>query len=74
MKNNLLFEIGTEEIPARLINKTLEQLEAISRNKFKENRISHGQVEVFATPRRLVLFVHDMEDKQENLEKEKHFF
>lgn len=68
MNKDLIFEIGTEEIPARVMNKSLEQLKSIAESKFKENRINYGAISVFGTPRRLALYVKDIWDKQEDLE------
>lgn len=68
LKKDLVFEIGTEEIPAKFMNKSLEQLKSIAENKFKENRIGYGKINVFGTPRRLTLYVEEMLDKQEDLE------
>ena len=56
LKKDLVFEIGTEEIPAKFMNKSLEQLKSIAENKFKENRIGYGKINVFGTPRRLTLY------------------
>lgn len=68
MNKDLVFEIGTEEIPAKFMNKSLEQLKSIAENKFRENRIGYGKINVFGTPRRLTLYVKEMCDKQEDLE------
>ena len=68
MKKDFVFEIGTEEIPAKFMNKSLEQLRTIAENKFKENRLNYEKVNIYGTPRRLTLYVLDMCDKQEDLE------
>lgn len=57
---NLLLEIGTEEIPARFCGPALEQLKANAAKALTEARIGYGLVDVFGTPRRLVLYVRDM--------------
>lgn len=67
-KNDLLFEIGTEEIPARLMLNTLEQLETNAANKLDENRLNFNKIEVMGTPRRLGLLVYGLEEMQEDLE------
>ncbi|MTI49421.1 glycine--tRNA ligase subunit beta [Sporosalibacterium faouarense] len=66
--NKYLLEIGTEEIPSRLINIALDQLENNTRKLLKEERIGFGSVKTFATPRRLTLIIEELSDKQDDLE------
>lgn len=66
MTKDLLFEIGTEEIPARFMAGALQQFESIARNKFNELRVKYSQVQVVGTPRRLVLIVQDVAECQED--------
>lgn len=54
----LLFEIGTEEIPANFMHAALENLQLLAESKMKELRIPFTQVTVYGTPRRLA-FVAD---------------
>lgn len=68
LKRDLIFEIGTEEIPAKYMNKSLEQLKSVAENLFKENRICYSEAKTYGTPRRLTLYVKDILDKQEDLE------
>lgn len=67
---DLVFEIGTEEIPAKFMNRTLAQLKEIAEKALLENRIGYKSLETYGTPRRLVLYVKDMAEKQEDLETE----
>jgi len=67
---DLVFEIGTEEIPAKFMNRTLAQLKEIAEKALLENRIGFKSLETYGTPRRLVLYVRDMAEKQEDLETE----
>ena len=62
--NDFLLEVGTEEVPAGYIEPALEALAAILVQKMAENRISHGAVSTFGTPRRLVVRIDDMAAKQ----------
>ncbi len=55
MAKDLLFEIGTEEIPARFMPNALKQLEEEAKKIFSENRISYHSLRALGTPRRLVL-------------------
>ncbi|MEA4960328.1 glycine--tRNA ligase subunit beta [Lutispora sp.] len=70
MSRDLVFEIGTEEIPAKFMNKTLDQLKEVSEKSFTENRINFKSLETYGTPRRLVLYVKALDEKQEDLETE----
>lgn len=64
---DLLLEIGTEEIPARFIDKTLHNMEESMKGLLMESRIEYGEINVFGTPRRLVLIVNEMSESQKEL-------
>lgn len=64
---NLLLEIGTEEIPARFIPPSLKQLKELTQDKLKERRIDFNSVEVYGTPRRLVLMIKGLVEQQKDL-------
>jgi glycyl-tRNA synthetase beta chain len=64
---DLLFEIGTEEIPAGFLEPALAQLETRFCRKAAELKIDHGAVRVMGTPRRLALIVRDVVDKQQDI-------
>ena len=67
----LLFEIGTEEIPSGYLNNALEDFKNLALNKFKELRLRvEGELKTFGTPRRLVLIAENISDKQEDIEEE----
>jgi glycyl-tRNA synthetase beta chain len=68
--NNLLLEIGTEEIPAGYIVPALEALSATLSKKLTDARIAHGEAKIFGTPRRLAVEIADVADRQESLETE----
>ncbi|WP_459837562.1 glycine--tRNA ligase subunit beta [Halanaerobaculum tunisiense] len=70
MSKDLLLEIGTEEIPARFMLSTFEQLEELAQEKFSNQRIEVGNIKATGTPRRLVLYLKDVADKQDDLHKE----
>ena len=57
---DLLFEIGTEELPAGFILPALEQLQQNFIRKATELQLGFGQVKVAGTPRRLALIVQDL--------------
>ncbi len=56
--SEILFEIGTEEIPARFMKQTLADIESNAKKKLSEAKITYKDLTVKSTPRRLVLQVH----------------
>ncbi len=64
--NDLLFEIGTEEIPAGFLNPAAKQLQALFESKAKKLKLPFGSVKTFCTPRRLALLVSSLADRQED--------
>ncbi len=68
MSKDLLFEIGTEEIPSKYMPKTLQQAKVLTEAKLKEKRIKFDEVKTYGTPRRIVIFVNNISQNQEDLE------
>ncbi len=66
----LLFEIGTEEIPASYVPPALEQLSKIATDSLTEHRIPFGEIQTFGTPRRITLAIKDVNILQESQETE----
>ncbi|RCW45376.1 MULTISPECIES: glycine--tRNA ligase subunit beta [unclassified Halanaerobium] len=64
MSKTLLFEIGTEEMPAETMQKFRKDYLGTALKIFDKNRIKFKNMEVYSTPRRLVLFVEDLLEKQ----------
>ena len=64
MSNELLFEIGTEEIPAGFLSKAVTDMEEMIRKALHEKRIAFESVHCLATPRRLVLHIADLAPNQ----------
>ena len=62
--DSLLLEIGTEEIPAGYIEPALNALSTMLLKKLDDGRIEHGSARTFGTPRRLVLEVKNVSDRQ----------
>ena len=67
---DLLFEIGTEEIPASYVPPALEQLSKIATDSLTEHRIPFGDIQTFGTPRRITLAIKDVQTLQESQETE----
>lgn len=70
MAKDLLFEIGTEEIPAHVMPGTLAQLKEHAEQAFKENRIAFDAIRTLGTPRRTALLVKGLAEKQEDVTSE----
>ena len=66
MTHDLVYEIGTEEIPAGYLPPAARQLRESASSFFAENHIVPASVETEATPRRLVLFAKGLPDRQED--------
>ncbi|MGR3180016.1 MAG: glycine--tRNA ligase subunit beta [Candidatus Anammoxibacter sp.] len=67
---NLLYEIGTEELPAGYIRPALKQMETLLGNILNEARVSFKQIYTAGTPRRLTIFAETIDDKQTSIEEE----
>jgi glycyl-tRNA synthetase len=50
----LVFEIGTEEMPPAEARSALAQLRRLLTERLAATRLAHGELRVFATPRRLI--------------------
>ncbi|GAA0579637.1 glycine--tRNA ligase [Paractinoplanes ferrugineus] len=57
---SLVLEIGTEELPPAECRAALTYLEQQIKNGLDGTRLEHGEVRVFATPRRLIAVVADV--------------
>ncbi|MDY6845573.1 MAG: glycine--tRNA ligase subunit beta [Chloroflexota bacterium] len=65
-----LLEIGTEEIPPSDLTSALNQLQSAVSVVLDEIRLSHGEVKVMGTPRRLVVYIEDLAARQPDLSQE----
>lgn len=63
----LLIELGSEELPAGYIRPALEGFSALLQQELAQNRIDHGSIRVYATPRRLTLLVEEVAARQRPL-------
>ena len=64
--SELLFEIGTEEIPAGYIQPALETIAAEAAKKLQALGLTFGAIRTYGTPRRLTLVVKELQAKQED--------
>ncbi len=68
---DLLFEILSEEIPARMQAKARENLGALVLKGLDEAGVQYGVVETYSTPRRLVLHVAGLPERTPDLSEER---
>jgi glycyl-tRNA synthetase beta chain len=67
----LLMEIGTEEIPAGFVPQALTDLESRAKKELEANRIDFNGIKTLGTPRRLVLVIDSVAEKQRDEETKK---
>ncbi len=67
----LLLEIGTEEIPAGFVPQALMDLESLAKKELEASRIEISGAKTFGTPRRLVLLIESVPEKQRDEETRK---
>src|SRR5262249_32965364 len=70
MNQDLLFEIGVEELPSSFVAAALAALPSLCKKRLAELRLSHGDVRGYGTPRRLALIVRDLAERQADLREE----
>ncbi len=69
-KQDLLLEIGLEEMPARFLHDSMVQLGEKLTGWLAEKNIAHGEVKLFNTPRRLAVYIKDVAEKQADIQEE----
>ncbi|HXX35253.1 MAG TPA: glycine--tRNA ligase subunit beta [Thermodesulfobacteriota bacterium] len=67
----LLLEIGTEEIPAGFVPQALTDLESLSKRELEASRVDFSGIRTLGTPRRLVLLIQSVSEKQRDEETRK---
>ncbi len=66
--NDLLIEIGTEELPPKALLKLSQSFEKSVADDLKEAGLEHTGIKAFAAPRRLALLVTELAEKQADRE------
>ncbi len=66
MSRLLVFEIGTEEIPSAPLYAAIGDLKAGAESALRAARLEHAEVRTYGTPRRLVLEVEGLVERQED--------
>ncbi|MBE0582490.1 MAG: glycine--tRNA ligase subunit beta [Desulfofustis sp.] len=67
---DLLFEIGTEELPAGFLIPAMEQLAELFHGKAEKLKLAYTALRTFSTPRRLALLVEQLAERQEDSREE----
>jgi len=70
MAKELLFEIGMEEIPSAYLPPALEDLKAAASRLLAEQRLAFAAIRTLGTPRRLVLVVGGLAERQADARRE----
>jgi glycyl-tRNA synthetase beta chain len=70
MVRELLLEVGVEEVPSHYLPETLTQMGDLASRMLQENRLSFEKIMSMATPRRLVLSVRGLPEKQREASRE----
>ncbi|MGS0765063.1 glycine--tRNA ligase subunit beta [Syntrophomonas curvata] len=64
MARDLILEIGVEEIPSVYMSKAIVDLKSIAIQKLSDARLGYKTIESFGSPRRLTLFIGQLEERQ----------
>ncbi|MGH6628609.1 MAG: glycine--tRNA ligase subunit beta, partial [Burkholderiales bacterium] len=67
----LLIELFSEEIPARMQARAAEELKRLVTEKLAAEKLAFTSARAFATPRRLALVVDGLPERQPDLEEER---
>ncbi len=70
MPADLLFEIGCEEIPAKMLAKAIADLPAAIEHRLTAARLPWASVRAYGTPRRLAVVVKGLGDRQPDINEE----
>jgi glycyl-tRNA synthetase beta chain len=68
MAKDLFLEIGCEEIPAGFIPKAMADMELLMKRELESARLEYGEIVTLGTPRRLVLAVKALAERQPDAE------
>ncbi|OUM95965.1 MAG: glycine--tRNA ligase subunit beta [Thermobacillus sp. ZCTH02-B1] len=70
MAEDLLLEIGMEEVPARFVRGAMDQLEAKTAEWLEASRIAFESIEAYATPRRIAVLARGVAERQADVREE----
>ncbi|WP_050615808.1 glycine--tRNA ligase subunit beta [Bacillus testis] len=69
-KQDLLLEIGLEELPARFVTDSIKQLKDKIESWLQEQNIAYEEAKMYSTPRRLAVLVTGVNEMQEDMHEE----
>ena len=69
-KKDLLLEIGLEEMPARFVTDSMNQLANKVRTWLADKKIHYRELTAYSTPRRLAILVLDVDEVQADIHEE----
>ncbi|MGC8228514.1 glycine--tRNA ligase subunit beta [Pseudobacillus badius] len=69
-KRDMLLEVGLEEMPARFVTESMNQLGKKVEEFLQEQKVSFEGVKLYSTPRRLAVLVEGAAEAQEDIEEE----
>lgn len=64
MTHDLLFELGCEELPAKQLRQLEHSLGECMAKELSEHTLTYKRIDTFATPRRLAVLVHGLDERQ----------
>ncbi|MCK4237068.1 MAG: glycine--tRNA ligase subunit beta, partial [Candidatus Krumholzibacteria bacterium] len=68
MRKNFLLEVGCENLPSGYVATALGQIEKLFAGGLSDERIPYKSLTVLGTPKRLVVYIAGLSDKQEAVE------
>lgn len=66
MVNDFIFELGCEELPSGSVWPLADEFATYFLDALDKAQLSYGQVKRFATPRRIALVIHDLQEEQQS--------
>jgi len=70
MAQDLLLEIGVEELPASFVAQAVEAMPGLLESRLRDLRLTHGALRALGTPRRLTLIAEGVAEAQPDLDEE----
>ncbi|MBR5303807.1 MAG: glycine--tRNA ligase subunit beta [Candidatus Gastranaerophilales bacterium] len=70
MRKDFLLEVLVQELPYKFIPSAIVQLKSSFEKLFSENGLEHGEIKVYATPRRLAVLVDNLALSQQTVSKD----
>ncbi len=65
-RQDFLFEIGVEEIPAGFIDKAMKKLESWFKEQLKQHKLAYETMRLYSTPRRFAILIEQLQIMQDD--------